>query len=292
MEVIKKDGTVEKFDISKISRAVKKSAERTTKGITQAQLDSLAAAAKMKAEELVESPISVASMHNIVESCLSVIDEDIAASYRNYRNYKKDFVHMLDDVYTKSQSIRYIGDVSNANTDSAMISTQRSLIYGELNKNIYQKFFLSTKELQAAKDGYIYIHDMKDRLDGVNCMLYDLANVLKGGFEMGNVWYNEPNTLDVAFDVISDITMSASSQEYGGFTLPQIDKVLVPYARKSYNLYKKEYADLCKDFAADVNNDKAHSFAMKKLERDMDQGFQSWEYKFNTVGSSRGDYPQ
>jgi ribonucleoside-triphosphate reductase len=30
---------------------------------------------------------------------------------------------------------------------------------------------------------------------------------------------------------------------------------------------------------------------MKKVYRDMEQGFQSWEYIFNTVGSSRGDYP-
>ena len=25
--------------------------------------------------------------------------------------------------------------------------------------------------------------------------------------------------------------------------------------------------------------------------KDMEQGFQGWEYKFNTVASSRGDYP-
>ena len=34
------------------------------------------------------------------------------------------------------------------------------------------------------------------------------ASVLKGGFEMGNLWYNEPKTLDVAFDVIGDIVLS------------------------------------------------------------------------------------
>ena len=122
---------------------------------------------------------------------------------------------MMDDVYTKSQGIRYIGDVSNANTDSTMTSTQRSLIYGELNKNLYDKFFLNVEERQAARDGYIYIHDKKDRLDGINCCIFDMVNVLSGGFEMGNIHYNEPKTLDVAFDVISDVTMSAASQQYG-----------------------------------------------------------------------------
>ncbi len=30
---------------------------------------------------------------------------------------------------------------------------------------------------------------------------------------------------------------------------------------------------------------------MADVKRDMEQGFQGWEYKFNSVSSSRGDYP-
>lgn len=30
---------------------------------------------------------------------------------------------------------------------------------------------------------------------------------------------------------------------------------------------------------------------MKKIQRDFEQGWQGIEYKLNTVGSSRGDYP-
>ena len=31
--------------------------------------------------------------------------------------------------------------------------------------------------------------------------------------------------------------------------------------------------------------------AWADLEKEMEQGFQGWEYKFNSVSSSRGDYP-
>ena len=75
----------------------------------------------------------------------------------------------------------------------------------------------------------------------MNCCLFNVKEVLTGGFEMGNVWYNEPKTLDVAFDVIGDITLSAASCQYGGFTLPQIDEVLAPYAEKSYQKYLEKY---------------------------------------------------
>ena len=30
---------------------------------------------------------------------------------------------------------------------------------------------------------------------------------------------------------------------------------------------------------------------MQDIQRDFEQGFQGWEYKFNSVSSSRGDYP-
>lgn len=230
----------------------------------------------------------VANVHNAVERALDDVAPDVAKCYRDYRNYKQDFVHMLDDVYRKSQAIRYIGDRNNANTDSALVPTQRSLIYNELSSALYKKFFLNREEREAMKDGYIYIHDRSARLDTMNCCLFDMANVLTGGFEMGNVWYNEPKTLDVAFDVISDIAISAAACQYGGFTIPEVDKILAPYAEKSYRKYYQEFMDIVKDENA---TEGADAYAVKKVERDMEQGFQSWEYRFNTVGSSRGDYP-
>lgn len=197
---------------------------------------------------------------------------------------------MMDDVYTKSQSIRYIGDKSNANTDSALVATKRSLIFNELNKELYRKFFMNRNELQACRDGYIYIHDQSARLDTMNCCLFDIASVLSGGFEMGNVWYNEPKTLDTAFDVMGDIILSTAAQQYGGFTVPEVDKVLAPYAEKSHAKYKKEFLSYAEPSWTGAE-EKAEIYAMKKVRRDFDQGWQGIEYKLNTVGSSRGDYP-
>ncbi len=68
----------------------------------------------------------------------------------------------------------------------------------------------------------------------MNCCLFNVKDVLTGGFEMGNLWYNEPKTLEVAFDVIGDIVLSAASQQYGGFTVPSVDLLLEPFAEKSY----------------------------------------------------------
>ena len=298
MIVIKKDGTEQPFNIEKVITATSKSAERANHEFEEWELKVLIDTVMSMSEEYAKNhngEIPINKMHVFAETALDKINPDIAKAYREYRNYKVDFCEMLDSVYRKSQSIRYIGDVSNANTDSSMISTQRSLIYGQLNKNLYQKFFLNKDELQAANDGYIYIHDMKDRLDGFNCCLAKIDNILKGGFEMGNVWYNEPKTLEVGFDVISDVVISAASQQYGGFTIPQVDFILEPYAEKSYNKFYNEYVTNALDVNPNIDEEtlhaKADAYAEARVYRDFEQGFQSWEYRFNTVGSSRGDYP-
>ena len=50
--------------------------------------------------------IPIAEMHNVVEGALEKVNPVVAKSYRDYRNYKQDFVQMLDEVYKKSQSIK------------------------------------------------------------------------------------------------------------------------------------------------------------------------------------------
>ena len=285
VKMIKKDGTHEEFNVQKVVDAVGKSAYRALTKFSVDEKKYICQKVVDRVNELEVDEIPIPVMHNIVESALEEVKPIVAKSYRDYRNYKQDFVRMLDDVYMKSQSIMYVGDKENANTDSALVSTKRSLIFNQFNKELYQKFFLTTEEIQACRDGYIYIHDMSARRDTMNCCLFDVENVLRGGFEMGNIWYNEPKTLDVAFDVIGDIVLSAASQQYGGFTVPSVDLILEPYAEKSFNKYVEKYLNL------GIDEERSKEEAENDVHRDFEQGFQGWEYKFNTVASSRGDYP-
>ena len=285
VKVIKKDGTLEAFNVQKVIDAVGKSAYRALTEFSESEKEHICQTVIDHVNEMGTDEIPIPVMHNIVESALEKVKPIVAKSYRDYRNYKQDFVQMMDDVYKKSQSIMYVGDKENANTDSALVSTKRSLIFNQFNKELYQKFFMTTEEIQACRDGYIYVHDMSARRDTMNCCLFNVAEVLKGGFEMGNIWYNEPKTLDVAFDVIGDIVLSAASQQYGGFTVPSVETILEPYAEKSYEKYIEKYTGL------GLTQEKAEEVAFEDVKRDFEQGFQGWEYKFNTVASSRGDYP-
>ena len=287
VKLLKKNRTSEPWNPDKIKVATNKAAKRAIdRDFTEEESEILIDMVSKRVIASGENEIPVAVIHNYVEAALEYLDPRVAKSYRDYRNYKVEHAAMMERISEQANRILYRGDRENANADSALVSTKRSLTFNELNKELYMKFFLTTEELEAHRQGYIYIHDMSARRDTMNCCLFDMKNVLRGGFEMGNIWYNEPKSLDVAGDVIGDVVLSAASQQYGGFTVPEIDSVLAPYAEKSYQKYIKKYTEEC-----GMTQESAEALAWKDLEKEMEQVFQGWEYKFNTVASSRGDYP-
>lgn len=168
VKVIKKDGNLTNFKREKIKKAISKSAERVLVNFTELEKDLICDEVKKIILKEYGDTVPVNELHNIVENSLDKFNEKVANSYREYRNYKTEFVGMLDEVYKKAQSIMYLGDKENSNTDSALVSTKRSLIYNELNKELYNKFFLTNEEKQACIDGYIYIHDKSARRDTIS----------------------------------------------------------------------------------------------------------------------------
>lgn len=286
----KKNGITEKFDGEKIKRAIRKSAERVCITLTEKEENKIVNTVK-KQLQYNEVPVPVSTIHNMVECALDGVNSTVAKSYREYRDNKSTFASMLDKVYNKKLSLSFIGDRSNANADSALVTTQKAIVYNELNSELYKKFFLTNEEEKAMSEGYIYIHDRGSRLDSVNCCLFDMKNVLTNGFQMGNLDYQEPKSLDVAFDLIADVAMNAAACQYGGFSISEIDKLLAPYAEMSYKKYYKEFIDIAYHIAETYDEKQADEYATNKIRRDMEQGFQGWEMKFNSVASSRGDYP-
>jgi ribonucleoside-triphosphate reductase len=53
----------------------------------------------------------------------------------------------------------------------------------------------------------------------------------------------------------------------------------------------REYKEIVYDNMGQYDHDTAHKYSIKRLTRDIEQVFQGFEHTFNTVASSRGDYP-
>lgn len=285
MKIIKKDGTVEGWNGEKIKEAVYKAAARVNQYVEPDVLNKLVE--KVHSCLIIDRDVPTKDLHKEVIHYLKYFGlTDVANSYQEYRDYKNTYAKSFEKVKDEADNVLLLGDRENANFDSSLVSTKGSLIKGYLTKELYRQFYLSKEEKELTKRGDIYIHDMRDMLMGsVNCCLFDIGNVLRGGFSMSNVDYTEPTSVLSALQVIGDITLVATAQQFGGFTLAEIDKVLLPYAKKTYDNAFKKYFEQC-----NMEYDESCAMAMGDLKRELEQGFQSLELKLNTVPCSRGDF--
>lgn len=284
----KKKGYTEPFNCQKIHAAIRKSAER----ILQVMSDDDCEKVSSRVLDLItEQEVGVRKLHNLVEVALDDVGfHRVAESYRQYRNYKEDAQKIMEAVDAKTLELSYKEDRSNANSDSLLVSTKRSILFGEMQKEKYKRLFLNTEELEAIEKGFIYIHDIKDRLSTFNCDLVNLGRILKGGFTLANLTYTEPKSLAAALSVATDIISAYAGQQYGGTTIPQIDEVMIPYAEKSYNFYLEQYKKLVEDVGGEYDEIKADRFAYERTKREAQQQYQHMEHSMNSIASSRGDF--
>ena len=281
MQVIKKDGTVEPWDSEKIYTAIEKAASRANYIKHGAGYAPVVEYVEKRFSDRDE--VHTSELHKVVIDALKKYTPEVGEAYQEFRDYKNTYAKAFEKVKEDADTVLLLGDRENANFDSSLVSTKGSLIKGYLTKELYKQFYLSQEELQASKEGTIYIHDLRDMIFGsFNCCLFDMGNVLKNGFSMSNVAYTEPTSVLSALQVIGDITLVATAQQFGGFTIPEIDKILLPYAKKTFQKAYDKYREL--------NCYGAFIEAWADLERELEQGFQSLELKLNTVPCSRGDF--
>lgn len=286
MKIIKKDGTVEGWNGEKIKEAVYKAAARVNQYVEPDVLNKLVE--KVHSCLIIDRDAPTKDLHKEVIYYLKYFGlTDVANSYQEYRDYKNTYAKSFEKVKDEADNVLLLGDRENANFDSSLVSTKGSLIKGYLTKELYRQFYLSKEEKELTKRGDIYIHDMRDMLMGsVNCCLFDIGNVLRGGFSMSNVDYTEPTSVLSALQVIGDITLVATAQQFGGFSLSQLDMVLLPYCHKTL---EKAYEHAKHSFP-DEGRFAWIAYSKDTLKNELKQGFQSLELKLNTVPCSRGDF--
>lgn len=283
INVIKKGGTREDWCFDKIKVAIDKAAKRANAKYTERNLGQVEGYIETS---LYGTEVTSEALHELVINALNRYLPEVGKAYQEYRDYKNTYAKAFESVKSEADTVLLLGDRENANFDSSLISTKGSLIKGYLTKELFKQFYLSKEEKELVKHGDIYIHDLRDMIfNSFNCCLFDIGNVLKGGFEMSNVKYTEPTSVLSALQVIGDITLVATAQQFGGFTLAEIDKALLPYAKKTYDNAFKKYSEQC-----NMEYDESCAMAMGDLKRELEQGFQSLELKLNTVPCSRGDF--
>lgn len=298
LNVMKKDGHIEVFDTKKIQEAILASARKILSNEEEYDMQQKAliianeVARFLNSTEDENAVIMTSKIHNVVLEILSKEWEVVGASYGMYRNYRKQMAKTFLKSYEESETVLHDGDKENANKDSDLNSTKQALIANNNMRGYMETFEMDKDWIEAHKQGWIHIHDLAERyLRQQNCCLFNMAGLLDGGFQLNGTVYAEPKHFDSAINVVGDVTLFASAQQYGGFTIPEIDTVLAKYAEKSYQSNLKFILDKFGDIANEDIVETLEQAAYDMTVRELEQGFQGFETKLNTISNSLGQIP-
>ena len=294
VRVRKKDQTIIDWDGRKIHEAINKSSERAMfEPITPEQSNRVIVMTESKVLahlgllEPGEKIINTNLLHHFVMQSLYEVNKDVYLQYKSYRDYKKRNAEAFRKTAENSYKIVYNGDKENANKDSALNSTKQALISENVMNELMDTFELKPNWLKAHKDGWIHIHDKGNRyLNEINCCLFGMQGLMTGGFDLNGAKYINPTTIQTAFAVIGDVTLSASAQQFGGFTIAEFDTVLATYAESTYEKYFNYYYN-----EKGIVMALANQLAEERTIREIEKGYIGFETKLNTISNSLGQIP-
>lgn len=304
-KVFKRNGTVMNFDKEKIERAISAAYKSLPKEPNLELINKIS----HQIEEI-NKDISVEEIQDlVVKKLMSSSDKDVAMAYQSYRTLKEDLRNKEQSIYKKISNLVDANDSSilneNANKDAKTISVQRDLLAGISSKEFYLNKVLPKHLAEAHIKGEMHIHDLDYLVFQIsNCENVFLEQMLKNGCKIGNAQMSEPNSVEVAVGHTIQIIASVSSNTFGGCTVPYLDKVLVPYIKKSF---RKHYLNGLKYISGIEECDlevierdneecqkrypKAYKYACDMTEESVKQAMQGLEYEINSLSTVNGQTP-
>lgn len=281
MQITKRTGEKQDFNKQRIIEAIQKAggtdkiAERIANKIQE----------KLLNNEIEPSVVGIEK--NVVLLLIENKNKDIALSYEGYRaiqEYKRN-----KELRSEFYNILTKPNRENANKNSYLISTKKGHILDSFIQNEMLTHVLPKKLAEAHIDNKIKFHDLADRYFGsINCCLFDMKKVIDNNPIINGLKYDDADSIEAYLGVLSDVLLEASSQEYGGFTINEIDYVLEDVLEKSYEKSITYYKNQLKD---KVDEDTIKDLAMKFVERAFRKRWNGIETRLNSISNSNMQVP-
>ena len=287
MSVIKRDGSKAQFSKEAVFNAVIGAMEDT--GNVDEEI------ATRISEEVTDKyrgnkDVDILKVQNDVEHKLMCSSrKDAARAYIEYRSERDRQREISSDLIVKLTNIRSGADKTvmdeNANKDGKTIPTIRDFIAGEVSKHYALNHILPKPIANAHINGDLHYHDLDYAPFGsyYNCMLINLAGMLREGLQLGNAELDTPKSITTAAAVTAQIIAQVASHIYGGNTINHIDTTLAPYAELSYHKHLVT--------AHTWNIPDKESYAMARTEKEVYDAMQGLEYEVNTLHTANGQTP-
>ena len=288
MKVIKRDGATVDFDRSKIVVAIQKAnaAVEEQFRIDEASIDAIAdsVAAKGRQRLLVED------IQDMVETKLMAAGKyELAKAYIIYR-YTRALVRKAN---TTDESILAL--IRNANKDlaeensnknTAIASTQRDYIAGEVSRDLTRRILLPEKISKAHDEGAIHFHDADYFVQHIfNCCLVNIGDMLDNGTMINGKLIESPKSFQVACTILTQIIACVASNQYGG------QSVEMSHLGKYLRLTYEKYLSKTREAAPELDDATVEKLAAARTRDELKSGVQTIQYQINTLMTTNGQSP-
>ena len=288
MKVIKRDGKSVDFDREKIRSAIGKANIEVAEDerLSDRQIENII----KHIESLNKRRILVEDIQDIIEQKIMGLSKySLAKEYITYR-YTRALVRKSNT--TDESILSLIKNTNkelaeeNSNKSTALASTQRDYIAGEVSRDLTRRILLPEKISKAHDEGVLHFHDADYFVQPIfNCCLINIADMLDNGTVMNGKLIEQPKSFQVACIVTTQIIATVASNQYGG------QSVDLSHLGKYVRISRKKYVKEIKKNHKNLSKEDIDSLALDRVKDEIKSGVQTMQYQINTLMTTNGQAP-
>ncbi len=295
MQIIKRSGSEETFDINKIIVAITKANESVNEAerMTPEQINDIAQSVKNTCGA-VDRALSVEEIQDLVEN--GIMQKQAFKVARRYIKYRYNRALIRKANTTDEQILSLIEcnneevKQENSNKNPTVNSVQRDYMAGEVSKDITKRILLPNDIVEAHEQGIIHFHDADYFAQHMhNCDLVNLEDMLQNGTVISGTFIEKPHSFSTACNIATQIIAQVASNQYGGQSISLTH--LAPFVQISREKLRRQVAE---EFAAidiEISEDKLNKTVEKRLRDEIRKGVQTIQYQVVTLLTTNGQAP-
>ena len=190
MKIIKRDGTINNFEVDKIKNAISKACQEIGKDMSDSEILNIVMNVVSNINSYMEenklTEINVEQIQDFVEKALSDY-KDILIAYKNYRRERNRIRDTKTDIMKTVKAIGVETDRDNANVGNNF-SAKLLRIASEANKWTQTSSVIPKEMAKLHENGDLYFHDLDSYNLTTNCIGEDEYLLLRDNTNGQNSW--------------------------------------------------------------------------------------------------------
>ena len=295
MKIIKRSGSEDIFDISKIEAAIRKANDSVIdyEKLGDDKIQAILSNVEKACENMKRSP-SVEEIQDMVENqIMSQKAFNVARNYITYR-YKRELVRKSNSTDEQILSLLECNNEEvkqeNSNKNPTVNSVQRDYMAGEVSKDLTRRILLPEDIVKAHDEGLIHFHDADYFSQHMhNCDLVNLEDMLQNGTVISETMIEKPKSFSTACNVATQIIAQVASSQYGGQSITLSH--LAPFVDVSRQKFRSEVKEEFKAIGIELDDEKINALAEERLKKEITKGVQTIQYQVVTLMTTNGQAP-